>query len=172
MCFGTSAVLLGNRPGALVDLAHPAVDEPAFTDPGIVKPSRQDGRYAAALLMAHDHDLGNVELGHSELNGCGNSVPPFGRFERGHKIGDVPNDEDVTGIGIEYGRRIGAAVAAGDNQGAGRLPLHQLLPMVSRGAALICSEAAIALDQIAKTTHGCSPIAVCRDSERHRIAPS
>jgi len=121
--FRTGAVHLSNRLGTLVYLAHPDVDEPAYTWPSIVKPARQDGGYAAAFLMTHDHDLTNIKLIHAILDGCRDAVSSTDRLEWRHKVGNISNDEDVARIGIKNARWIGTAVATGDNHGAGRLAL-------------------------------------------------
>ena len=131
--FGARAVLLSDSLCTLVDLAHPAIDKSAFTDSSIVEAAGQNGRYAAAFLVTHDHDLGNIELGHAIFDGCGDSVARSVRFEGRRKIGDVPNDEDVAWVGIENGRGIGTAVATGDDHCTRGLPLGQLLPFSSAG---------------------------------------
>ena len=119
----------------------------------------QRGGDAAAALMAHDHDLRDVELGNRELQRGRDAMTPAARLERRNEVGDVANDENLAGIGVEDGRRIGPAVAAGDDDCARRLALGQFLPAPARGFEPVGAEPPIAVQQVAETLASHTPFA-------------
>src|SRR6478735_428409 len=124
------------------------------------------------MLMTHHHDLGDIKLVHSIFDCCRHSVDRAVRFETRHKIGDIPDDKDVTRVCVEYGRRIGSTVAARDNDRTGRLALHKFFPLFLGLAGLTSPEAPIAIDQVPKTAHLLSSVFAAGEltrAARHRL---
>ena len=62
--------------------------------------------------MAHDHDLGDLELGHREFQRRRDAVAAAAGLERRGQVGDVADDEHLARVGVEDGRRVGPAVAS------------------------------------------------------------
>ena len=75
--------------------------------------------------MPHHHDFADAQLGDREFERRRHAVAPAAALERRDEVGDVADDEDLARIGVEDRRRIGAAVAAGDDDRARRLPFGQ-----------------------------------------------
>jgi hypothetical protein len=59
------------------------------------------------------------------------------------EVGDIANDENLTGIRVEDGRRVGPAVATGDDDGTGSLTLGQFSPAALFLLVSVSPEAAI-----------------------------
>ncbi len=104
---------------------------------------------AAAHGMAEDDDRPHLERPYREFDRGTDAVRLVVRPVRRHQIGDVADDEQFAGGGIEDHLGVGAAVRAGDHQGTGLLPEPaQLLEpgaFVPPGAG---AETVIAFDQI------------------------
>src|SRR4249919_2190881 len=122
------AMFARNARGRLVDLAHPFVDEAAFSRRCAMELPGQCGGDTAAALMAHDNDFRNVELGDRELQRGRDAMTPTARLERRNEVGDVANDENLARIGVEDGGGIGTAIGTGDYNCTWRLALGQFLP--------------------------------------------
>ena len=104
---------------------------------------------AAAHGVAKDHDLAHLEQPNGEFDRGAYSVRlVVGAIGR-HDIGDVADDEEFAGPGIENHLRIGAAVRTGNDQRARPLSEPaQGLETVAFGLPGAGAETAIAFDQI------------------------
>ena len=104
--------------------------------------------------MSHDQYLLHFEHLHRKLY-CGRNAVLAGLFLTGRdKCGDIADDEDITGIDIEYLSRVHSAVAATDDHQFGMLALGdgfiktRFLARVGLGA-----ESAIAFQQLGEFGH-------------------
>ena len=123
------------------------------------------------LLVAHDHDFRNFELRNREFQRGGHAVTAAVSLERRHEIGDVPDHEDLARIGVENGRRVGPAVAAGDDHRTRRSGPSASCCHCSRvGRRLVRPEAPIAIDQIAKAAHRHAPLMAVASRSRAGVA--
>jgi hypothetical protein len=145
---------LGDFRGGPIDLRHPAVDEAAFAGGRVMKDSSQGRLDAAAPLMAHDDDLRHLQLGDGEFERRRDAMAAAIGFKGRDQVGDIADDEDLAGIGVENGRWVGAAVATGDDHGPRRLAFGQFPPAALFRLVAVGAKAAIAFEEIAETLHG------------------
>ena len=79
------------------------------------------------------------------------------RLERRDEVGDVADDEDLARVGVEDRRRVGAAVAAGDDDRARRLAFGEFAPARLLAFVAVFAKAAVARQQIAEARSLVSP---------------
>ena len=103
-------MLLSNCLRRSFDLGHPGCNETAFALWRIMELAGESRGNAAAPLMTHHDNLGNAQLGHSKFKRGRDTMAPTTGLERWHQIGDVADDENLAGIGVENGGGVGAVV--------------------------------------------------------------
>ncbi len=81
-----------------------------------------EGAHAAAARMAHDDDMLDLQVSHREFERRRCAVQIVVRRIGRNKIGDVADDEDFAGIGIEDHFRRDARIAAADQKHLRLLP--------------------------------------------------
>ena len=68
----------------------------------------------AAMRMAHDDDIADIESLHRKLQGGRDAVDQSARVVGRHQVGDVAHDEDFAGVAVENHFRRDARVTAAD----------------------------------------------------------
>jgi len=68
----------------------------------------------AAMRMAHDDDIADLENLHRKLQGGRHAVDQSARVVGRHQVGDVAHDEDFAGVAVENHFRRDARVTAAD----------------------------------------------------------
>ncbi len=129
------------------------MDEAAFARWGFMENAGQCCRNAAAPFVTHHHDFGNAELGHRKFQCRRDAVTSAIGFVGRDEIGNVPNDKDFTGVGVEDHRRVGAAIAAGDDDGPWALAFRKFGPSIACTGDLVGPETLVALKQVTETLH-------------------
>jgi hypothetical protein len=107
--------------------------------------------------VTHYNDLGDIQLGHAEFQRSRDTMASAAGFEWRNQVSDVADHEYLARVGVEDGRRIRAAVTAGDHNRSRGLALGELLPSLPRRFETIGAKPSIALKQVSEPLHQRTP---------------
>ncbi len=102
-----------------VEQRQPAGDEAVVV--GVALEPLAIGADATAMGMAENDDMRHLEDEGGIFDGGAGAVKSAFRLVGRHQIGDVPQDEQFAGAGIENGRNVDPGIAAGNHHRGWRL---------------------------------------------------